>query len=56
MVRYWKKKLNFQVLQNGAEQAVEECQHQFRHSRWNCSTVENATDIFGGVLKFSKYA
>lgn len=46
---------NFQVLQTGAVQAVEECQHQFRHSRWNCSTVENSTDIFGGVLKFSKY-
>ncbi|CAH1641771.1 unnamed protein product [Spodoptera littoralis] len=40
------------VLQTGAQQAVEECQHQFRHSRWNCSTVENSTDIFGGVLKF----
>ncbi|XP_013147886.1 PREDICTED: protein Wnt-4-like isoform X1 [Papilio polytes] len=41
-----------QVLQTGAGQAVEECQHQFRHSRWNCSTVANSTDIFGGVLKF----
>ncbi|KAI8423644.1 hypothetical protein MSG28_012699 [Choristoneura fumiferana] len=40
------------VLQTGAIQAVEECQHQFRHSRWNCSTVQNSTDIFGGVLKF----
>ncbi|XP_026497733.2 protein Wnt-4-like isoform X1 [Vanessa tameamea] len=41
-----------QVLQTGAQQAVEECQHQFRNSRWNCSTVDNSTDIFGGVLKF----
>ncbi|CAD0205810.1 unnamed protein product [Chrysodeixis includens] len=41
------------VLQTGAQQSVEECQHQFRHSRWNCSTVENSTDIFGGVLKFN---
>nr|AGC92659.1 Wnt-4a-like protein [Heliconius erato] len=41
-----------QVIQTGAQQAVEECQYQFRNSRWNCSTVENSTDIFGGVLKF----
>ncbi|XP_077298091.1 protein Wnt-4-like [Arctopsyche grandis] len=37
-------------LSHGARIGIEECQHQFRHSRWNCSTVENSTDIFGGVM------
>lgn len=34
----------------GAKAGINECQWQFRHRRWNCSTVHDAT-VFGPVLK-----
>ncbi|KAK6642329.1 hypothetical protein RUM43_003830 [Polyplax serrata] len=34
----------------GARMGIEECQHQFKNSRWNCSTFSNTTSIFGGML------
>lgn len=38
---------------HGARQAVKECQHQFRHRRWNCTTVEDNT-VFGPVTRICK--
>lgn len=34
----------------GARTGIHECQWQFRHRRWNCSTVDDST-VFGPVLK-----
>uniref|UniRef100_A0A452SZE2 Protein Wnt n=1 Tax=Ursus maritimus TaxID=29073 RepID=A0A452SZE2_URSMA len=34
----------------GIKISIEECQHQFRGRRWNCTTVNNSLAIFGPVL------
>ncbi|KAL6084571.1 hypothetical protein STEG23_009467 [Scotinomys teguina] len=34
----------------GVKAGIQECQHQFRGRRWNCTTVSNSLAIFGPVL------
>lgn len=36
----------------GAREGVRECQHRFRHNRWNCSTLQGDSSVFGkSVIK-----
>lgn len=44
-----------EVIANGARLGREECQHQFRHSRWNCTAPLNSTSLYGSVTSISKF-
>lgn len=43
-----------EVIANGARLGREECQHQFRHSRWNCTAPLNSSTLYGSVTSISK--
>ncbi|KAL4226319.1 Protein Wnt-5b [Mactra antiquata] len=36
---------------SGAQMGINECQYQFRFRRWNCTTIQGDTSVFGPVLQ-----
>lgn len=44
---------HMQYIGEGAKTGIKECQYQFRHRRWNCSTVDN-TSVFGRVMQIGR--
>ncbi|OWK52593.1 Protein Wnt-3a [Lonchura striata] len=40
----------------GVKIGIQECQHQFRGRRWNCTTVNDSLAIFGPVLDKGHFA
>ena len=39
----------------GAQIGIHECQSQFKSRRWNCSTIEGDSSVFGPVLERGMY-
>lgn len=39
----------------GVKLGIQECQHQFRGRRWNCTTIKDNLAIFGPVLDKGNY-
>ncbi|XP_028968125.1 protein Wnt-4 [Galendromus occidentalis] len=46
-------RITLETIGRGAQLGIEECQHQFRMSRWNCSTQQDDHRVFGKVLGIS---
>lgn len=44
---------HMQYIGEGAKTGIKECQYQFRHRRWNCSTVDN-NSVFGRVMQIGR--
>lgn len=40
---------------SGAQMGINECQYQFRFRRWNCTTIQGDSSVFGPVLQIGKH-
>jgi hypothetical protein len=42
-------------VKKGAEMAIQECQHQFKYRKWNCTTINKKNEpVFGNALNKGK--
>jgi hypothetical protein len=42
-------------VKRGAEMAIQECQHQFKYRKWNCTTINKHNEpVFGNALNKGK--
>lgn len=39
------------AVSEGAKRGIRECQYQFRHERWNCTTRDDDYSVFGYTLQ-----
>lgn len=44
-----------EIISVGARLGREECQHQFRNSRWNCTAPVNSTSLYGSVTSIREW-
>ncbi len=44
-----------EIVSKGASLAIDECQHQFKYKRWNCTVYDSKTSVFGQLSLASKY-
>lgn len=42
-----------EAISQGSKMGKEECQHQFRHSRWNCTAGIESESLYGEVIVIS---
>jgi len=42
------------AVSDGARRGIRECQFQFRHERWNCTTRDDDYSVFGYTLTRGK--
>lgn len=42
------------AVSEGARRGIRECQYQFRHERWNCTTRDDDHSVFGYTLQRGK--
>ena len=45
---------HMQSIGRGAQMGIRECQFQFRNRRWNCTTIQGDSSVFGPVLEIGE--
>ena len=54
-IHFFRDPQTMSSIRDGAHLSIVECQHQFRHYRWNCSTASRGNGAFGDKAQKGKY-
>ena len=46
---------HMQSIGRGAQMGIRECQYQFQFRRWNCTTIQGDSSVFGPVLEIGEF-